>query len=331
MVLDRRTLRDAAGLTAETALTAPAHVLGENFLTLFTLLELCEIARGGGTIHTAIDGKPLIITRTSALDVRQRLLDRLRVIVAAIQERGAVDVAPTYDVETEGTCLEWGLLPEPMFIEQDGPEITLTQGILRHRGVVIESAVVFRHDANTDVLLSGHVDGDRIVFTASGRGGIDGTAHGRCMATLTEAKPAGPRWAQAFIGRGIAHKRAEAYGEALADIDRAIALDQKADYFLVRAMLLATCPLPEFRDGKAAIQAAERARDLSDGSQQNQILGVLALAHAEAGDFPRAVDLQRQALARTPADERPLQEAILRLFESGRPYHEGTSLDFEAE
>ncbi len=331
MVLHREGTGVGADFRWEVALTVPAHVLGESYLVVSTLLDLCDIAEGGGTIHTALDGKPLIITRLSVARVKRMLTERRDLFASAIHERGSVRLAPTYEVATEGDCLAWGLLDEPIFAEQDDFQLVLTQGILRHRGVVVESTVVFRHEANTDILISGKLEGEQLVLTTPVSGGLEGTTSKSCTATLTPDTPRGPRWAQAFVGRGIALKRAGAYVEALADFDRAIRLDERADYFMLRGLLLATCPEREVRDGAAAIEAAERARSLSDGTAEVDFLNTLALAHAEAGNLAKAVELQRQVVVLSPEDERPWHEAVLRLFTSGRAYHEDTELSFDNE
>ncbi len=89
------------------------------------------------------------------------------------------------------------------------------------------------------------------------------------------------------------------------------------------AMLRASCPQAEFRNGREAVQLAESACRLS-GRRNPSFLGTLAAAYAEAGQFPEAVKTMEQALAlskATGADELvPIQTQMLQQFRAGKPY-----------
>jgi len=61
------------------------------------------------------------------------------------------------------------------------------------------------------------------------------------------------------------------------------------------ARILATCDDPKVRDVSKAVEVAERAAELTDRKHPG-ILDALALAHAEAGRFDRALEIARQAL-----------------------------------
>jgi TPR repeat protein len=61
------------------------------------------------------------------------------------------------------------------------------------------------------------------------------------------------------------------------------------------AWLLSTCELSEMRDGHAAIDLAEQAVALTARKDMEK-LGTLAAACAEAGQFERAISIQREAL-----------------------------------
>lgn len=88
-------------------------------------------------------------------------------------------------------------------------------------------------------------------------------------------------------------------GKANAAIDhlRAALKSQpdNADAINGLAWVLATCPDPSLRNGNQAVELAQRANVLSGGTNP-AILETLAAANAEAGHFPDAVAIARQAL-----------------------------------
>ncbi|HQL79871.1 MAG TPA: tetratricopeptide repeat protein [Verrucomicrobiota bacterium] len=90
------------------------------------------------------------------------------------------------------------------------------------------------------------------------------------------------------------------------------------------AWLLATHPSAEFRNGPHAVPLAERACQLTGGTNL-ALLATLAAAYAEAGRFPEAVSAQQKACdlaaTRGQAPLEPLQRR-LELYRSGQPYHE---------
>jgi Flp pilus assembly protein TadD len=91
------------------------------------------------------------------------------------------------------------------------------------------------------------------------------------------------------------------------------------------AWLLATSSDASLRNGKDAVDFAQRACRLTD-FKEAQPVGVLAAAYAEAGDFSNAVVTAQQAieLATVAGDRRfaALNRQLLRLYQSGAAYHE---------
>ena len=87
------------------------------------------------------------------------------------------------------------------------------------------------------------------------------------------------------------------------------------------AWLLAVCPEADLRDGTKALALARRACELSD-SQECGCLASLAAAHAENGDFPTAVKLQREAIKHLSQGRSPHElETRLKLYESAKHVH----------
>jgi serine/threonine-protein kinase len=95
-----------------------------------------------------------------------------------------------------------------------------------------------------------------------------------------------------------------------------------ADVHNNRAMIWATSPEAQYRDGRRAVASATRACELT-GWKNASTLDSLAAAWAEAGDFAQAVKWQSRALdlltdARKTEDFR----SRLRLYQAGQPYRE---------
>jgi len=91
------------------------------------------------------------------------------------------------------------------------------------------------------------------------------------------------------------------------------------------AWLLATSPDAAVRNGADAVAYAQRAVELSKGNEP-AILGTLAAAYAEAGQFSEAVQTARRAAALAlQQNKRPMAESInatIRLYEANTPFRE---------
>jgi Tfp pilus assembly protein PilF len=91
------------------------------------------------------------------------------------------------------------------------------------------------------------------------------------------------------------------------------------------AWLLASCPDATFRNGPEAVRLATRACELT-GYTRPLLIGTLAAAHAEAGDFRTAIATAERAanlaaslqLGEVAARNREL----IQLYRQGRPFHE---------
>jgi Tfp pilus assembly protein PilF len=88
------------------------------------------------------------------------------------------------------------------------------------------------------------------------------------------------------------------------------------------AWILAANPDPEVRDGKKAVELAERACKLTD-YKRPLLVGTLAAAYAEAGRFPEAVATAEKARTLAEQANQPdvaaRNRALLELYRSGQP------------
>jgi hypothetical protein len=88
------------------------------------------------------------------------------------------------------------------------------------------------------------------------------------------------------------------------------------------AWILATSTDPALRDGRSAVGFAERAVAKTE-RQEPGILDTLAAAHAEAGEFAKAANVQREAIGLCQDEEMKSDLASrLKLYESNTPYRE---------
>jgi tetratricopeptide (TPR) repeat protein len=111
------------------------------------------------------------------------------------------------------------------------------------------------------------------------------------------------------------------YPAAIASLEKAIQLDPEyADALGFYALILAACPAERLRDPEAAIRHATKACDLT-GRKDSRMLGSLAAAQAESGNFDEAVRLQTDAieLAETDDDKGSLGRRLA-LYRSHKPY-----------
>jgi tetratricopeptide (TPR) repeat protein len=131
------------------------------------------------------------------------------------------------------------------------------------------------------------------------------------------------------------------YEAAIGELNKAIQVDQRC---IVAAYLLgwiyATCPEPQFRDGRKAIHYAEMAIEVDRhfdrvGAEDNraQWMGpaCLAAAYAEAGDYEKAIKAVNDALElvqHVPVEDRGVRmqelvesrlRAVLKLYQAGKP------------
>ena len=127
-----------------------------------------------------------------------------------------------------------------------------------------------------------------------------------------------------FEQRGAVYLVTGRFENAAADFREAARLNAKDDYALnAWAWLCATCAEAPVRDGRAAVEAAKKACELS-GWKRYSYVDTLAAACAEAGAFEQAVIYEKQAMAMAEAedkDQAALQQRLT-LFENRLPYHQ---------
>lgn len=134
-----------------------------------------------------------------------------------------------------------------------------------------------------------------------------------------------PGQAVPYIRRANVYMHLGRYADAEADIQRALRLKNfdRTVALSELAWFRATCPDPHFRDGRQALEAAQRrCRSLNFFSFE--CLDILAAAYAEVGDFDQAVSHQVRAIQTAPSGFPKLSEMKerLELYKKHKPYRE---------
>jgi tetratricopeptide (TPR) repeat protein len=127
-----------------------------------------------------------------------------------------------------------------------------------------------------------------------------------------------------YVHRMGAHWLNGDFQEAIADCRTVVRLNPSASfYWRELSMMLSSCPGASVRDQQEAVEAAQKACELT-GWKEPLCLVTLAEAYANSGDFEQALKYQKQALAMTdwPAPQRDEMQRRLALYQQGKPYHE---------
>ena len=135
-----------------------------------------------------------------------------------------------------------------------------------------------------------------------------------------------PDNAEAEMGLAMIHGEAGHNAEAMAHYHRVIDIETNSASALNNlAWLLATSADPGLRNGEEAVRLALRACELTK-YEQAFFIGTLAAAYAEAGRFTEAVKTAQKArsvaLAQGQKEVAANNERLLKIYESGRAYHE---------
>ena len=146
----------------------------------------------------------------------------------------------------------------------------------------------------------------------------------KAIADYTKFIEIDPKNADVYASRGYAWGKRGNYGKAIADYTKTIELDPKyASAYNGLAWLMATCPDGRYRDGKRAVELAEKALALGDAGS---ILDTLAAAYAEAGRFQDAIKTQEIAITKLKQEGGtqylPECEKHLSSYKAGNPWRE---------
>jgi tetratricopeptide (TPR) repeat protein len=175
--------------------------------------------------------------------------------------------------------------------------------------------------------------------------------HDKAIADWTKAIEINPKYANAYYNRGNVWYGRGDYDKAIVDYTKAIEINpkhtfayygrglawvKKGNYIKAieinpkqafayngLAWLMATYPEGRYRDGKRAVELAEKAVALKD---EANFLDTLAAAYAEAGRFQEAIKTQERAITKRKQEggkkDLPHYEEHLSSYKAGEPWRE---------
>jgi tetratricopeptide (TPR) repeat protein len=157
------------------------------------------------------------------------------------------------------------------------------------------------------------------------------------FADYSQAIRLNPRRGDALVNRAELYLQKHDYRAALANLESAVAHENKQngpDYrYMLNALawFKAVCPDPAFRDGKKAVELSTKACEL-DHWRDARYVDTLAAAYAECGDFDQAIRFQTQAVKLKSSGDGPSQKERdaseeerrqhLRLYQNHKPYRD---------
>jgi tetratricopeptide (TPR) repeat protein len=139
------------------------------------------------------------------------------------------------------------------------------------------------------------------------------------LADYNAAVEYNPQFDAPIVLRGTFFYGQRRYAEAMADYEAAIRLNPNNFASINNlAWILATCPDDKLRDGLKAVQLAKKACEL-DGWKHSMMLGSLAAAHAEVGQFEEAIKWQQKAVDLADVGQKSELRSCLEMYKGHRP------------
>ncbi len=186
--------------------------------------------------------------------------------------------------------------------------------------------MIWSHKGEYDIAIADYNEAIRLDpkqidnYNNRGIAWADKGEYDKAIADYNEAIRLDPQFPSAYNNRGNAWGRKGEYDKAIADYNEAIRINPKFDApYNGLAWIRATCPDAEYRDGKAAVELARKACEMTDWDVDYH-LDTLAASCAETGDFEEAVRWQTKAMELAPEDQKADYQSRLDLYKSDKSY-----------
>lgn len=151
-----------------------------------------------------------------------------------------------------------------------------------------------------------------------------------CLADLESAIQVDPKYAEAYAYRGLILEEQGKYEEALRDLSTALRLDPtEPENHRSLALVQASCPVEKYRNGMQALEHGLQALKLAETKQADHY-DVVAMAYAELGNFPKAIEYGQQAVNTAPESLLPEAQSRLTLYKAGKPYRRSVMTEQQA-
>lgn len=166
-----------------TYMAAPAQALAMEYNRVETVFSMIDIAT---TLHVG----GIVIDDANREQMRAEFLAMQEAMLAALRQRGAVDIGGRYAMSATSSCARlpsmWaegvagGYLGDPE-IRQDGHEFLMLQDVradidqsMETPGVIVEDVMIFSDMMNADFIFTGHADAGSIVIRPDSAFILDG-------------------------------------------------------------------------------------------------------------------------------------------------------------
>jgi tetratricopeptide (TPR) repeat protein len=118
----------------------------------------------------------------------------------------------------------------------------------------------------------------------------------KAIAEFSDLLTNNPGYFFALYNRSEAYVRSRQFDKALMDIQQALQNESKVPGLHMNlARILSSSPDPKLRNGTKAVEVAKKAVEMLK-YRDGRYLDTLAAAHAEAGEFDKAVEVQQKAI-----------------------------------
>ena len=194
------------------------------------------------------------------------------------------------------------------------------RGRTMKRLIVTACCLLFTSPACNDKEASDSMDAD--AYYNRGVSWLDKGELDKAISDYSQAIRLDPKFVQAYTNRGIVWSGKDQLDKAIADYNEAIRLDPKnASPYNNLAWLQSTCPDARYRNGRKAVENGRKACDLTDW-KIHILVGTLAAAYAENGEFDEAVCWQQKAIELAPAKYKAVYRSFFELYKVRKPLRE---------